>query len=200
MKTTETATVEMQEFSVGDQVWWAHCGTEEAAVPCPICFGKCVVTLILGNAEQVQTPCDFCGKGFEGSRGVIHENQWKSAVKSVPITAKQVSESNGEREVEYIYDNWILRPDNTFRTKDGAEKRVLELIDQHNAEEKGRLEMRKEHDKKSYAWHVGYHKRCAKEAKRNLEYHEKKAITMKELSRHLVPSPSLIQEPHSSDL
>lgn len=178
----------MTEFNVGDTIWWATCGTNQVEKPCPICFGKCVVTLILGNDEHVQTPCDFCGKGFEGARGYINEYEWSSAVKSVQITAKQVNERNGLREVEYRYDNYILRPDITFRTKEEAEIRVLELIAKHEEEDRIRLECQKEHGKKSYTWNVGYHKRCAKEARRQLEYHEKKAITMNRLSRNPVVS------------
>ena len=174
--------MENTEFNVGDTVWWATCENESVRKPCPICFGKYVVTLILGNDEHVQTPCDFCRTGFQVSSGYINEYEWKSNVKAVILTGKQVNERNGVREVEYRYDNYILRHDNAFRKKEEADARVLELIAQHEAEEKARMEHRKEQDKKSYAWHVGYHKRCAKLARRQLEYHEKKVITMKNRS------------------
>ena len=182
MSTTQSL-AETREFNVGDTIWWATCGTEEVTKPCPICFGKRVVTLILGNDEQVQTHCDFCGKGFDGPLGYLQEYEWRSAVKEVRITGKQVNEMDGNRDVEYRYGSYVLLPDNIFTNKEDAEARVLELIAKHEAEENDRMTYRKEHNKKSYSWHVGYHKRRAKEARRELEYHEKKAVSLKELSK-----------------
>ncbi len=184
MDTKTSKTAEGIEFSVGDKVWWAKCQNECKIEPCPICFGKCVVTLILGNDERVQTPCDYCGKGWERARGYVQENYvWSSDAQEIVIDGKEVKEHNGVREVEYRYCSYILRPTNTFKTKEEAEGRVLGLVAEHEAEDKRRTEYTKEQGKKSYAWHVGYHKRCAARARKDLEYHEKKAITMKILSK-----------------
>jgi hypothetical protein len=169
----------MKEFNVGDVVWWAKCGSSTMKEDCPVCFTKRKVVVILGNDEQVQVACDYCGKGFEGPRGFVQEQyKWHTEVRPVVIEAKSVSENGDGKKIEYRGDHYSLDDTNIFTTREEAETRAQELISKHEIEEAKTLATRKEHNVKSYAWHVGYHKRCASKARNDLAFHESKVVAM----------------------
>lgn len=173
----------MKEFNVGDVVWWAKCGRNDVSITCPVCIGKRKVVVILGDGEQVETDCDYCGKGYEGARGVVTEYQWVAAIEQVSIDKKEVNESEKGRSVEYRHGYHCLDSTNVFDTKEGAEARVEEMIETHNKEESDRIARGKYNNLKSYSWHVGYHQRELKRAQHDMEYHSKKIVAMKLLAK-----------------
>jgi hypothetical protein len=63
-----------------------------------------------------------------------------------------------------------------FATRDEALAAALALAREQNEEERGRQTWRKEHNHKSYAWHVGYHRREAEEHRRQAARHEARAV------------------------
>jgi len=63
-------------FKIGDVVYFASAGQRQVDIPCPVCFGKREVTLILGNGDSVELPCDYCGKGYDGPRGYVLEYEY----------------------------------------------------------------------------------------------------------------------------
>jgi len=58
-------------YNVGDKVWHAAFKSIQVEKPCIVCYGEKQVTVILGNGDRVVTPCDYCGKGFDGATGVM---------------------------------------------------------------------------------------------------------------------------------
>ena len=62
----------MKARKVGDCLWWAvvekHAQVE---IPCPVCYGKRKVNLILGNGDVVALPCTYCSPGYESPRGTV---------------------------------------------------------------------------------------------------------------------------------
>ena len=182
--TNEDKAVERVEFAVGDVVFWANHETEHIKEICPICFGKLKVKLILGNDDEAILDCDFCKKGYDNPRGFIYDRyKWTSKVEPKTITSKTVTENDGLREVKYKVYNAYPDSEDLFATREEAEVRSKELIEIHAAEEQKNLERRKEYSKNSYGWHAGYHKKQAEKARRDLEYHEKKVVFMKKLSK-----------------
>jgi hypothetical protein len=175
----------MKEYNVGDVVWWAKCeANKNIREVCPICLGKQVVGIILGSGEQVEVECDFCGKGYERARGYVNDRyEWTSAVKQIILDRKEVNETSEGRKIEYRYENWSIQENRIFSTKEEAEVCVVEMVAEHERDEALNMERKKEYANKSYAWHVGYHRRCATKAKKDLEYHESKVIAMKKLSK-----------------
>jgi hypothetical protein len=175
----------MKEFNVGDLVWWATYKRDAIREKCPVCFGKCKVVLILGNDEQVEAPCNYCSRGMMPPTGFVEERyDWHSEVRQVTIEMKEVTEKNGYRDVEYSSAHYVLKAgDSCFSTKEEAEARVVELTAEQAIRDEERIAHHKENDHKSYSWHVGYHQRAAKKAKEDMEYHTKKAVAMKALSR-----------------
>lgn len=172
-----------KEYNVGDLVYWAKADIQHIRVKCPVCFGKRVVTLIMGNDEQVVLECDYCGKGCDNAPGYIDEWEWTPGVQEIKIDKKIVEEVNGERDIEYRYVNYILRHDDIFSTVGEAEERIKEKIVIHEQEEAERMERIKDVKNKSYAWLVGYHRRQAKEAQKDLEYHSGKVVSMGKLAK-----------------
>lgn len=169
-----------KEYNIGDTVWWATGGIREVRHECPVCYGKCCVTLILGNDDHVQTPCDYCGKGFEGPRGYVIEREYTTEVKEIVLSGKEIRETTAGRSVEYRHNSYILYDGIICDTKEGAEIERQKIADAHKISELERLQRGKDNNVKSYAWHVGYHQRQLKDAQRQIDYHSKKITYMKE--------------------
>ena len=58
-------------YNVGDIVFYASNDSREERIPCPVCFGKLQVIVILGNGTEVLVDCGYCGKGYEGPKGYV---------------------------------------------------------------------------------------------------------------------------------
>lgn len=164
----------MKEYNIGDKVWWATCETQEININCPICFGNKKVTLILGNGENVETDCDYCGLGFEGPRGFTKEYQRVSGAKEIAIAGKEVREDEKGRNVEYRYENYCLYNSNIFLTKEEAENRVSEMIKEYEDSEVKRLAYKNKANQTHYSWSIGYHRKRLKDAQKEVDYHSRK--------------------------
>lgn len=173
----------MKEYNIGDIVWWATGGIREVTHSCPVCYGNRYVTVVLGNDEQVQTPCDYCGKGYEGAKGYVIEREWTAEVKQIVLDGKEVTENADGRKVEYRYGHHILHDGIIWDTHEEAQQARLKIAEQHHLDEMERLQRGKENNVKSYSWHVGYHQRQLKEAERQAEYHKTKITFMKEKAK-----------------
>jgi hypothetical protein len=168
----------LKDLKINDTAWWAKCGTKDVKIPCPVCYGKLKVTVILGNDEWFETPCDYCGsKTWEGAKGYVIEYQWV-AEPEVFVVAGISSECGGEGcKVQYkTHHGYLIDAEELFESKEAAQVRCDERIAEHDAEEKARLAWGKENSKKSYSWHVGYYKREIKEAERKIEYAKARLI------------------------
>jgi hypothetical protein len=165
------------KFEIGETVWIATCGQTEVIKPCPVCFGKLKVKLILGNDEVCELPCDYCGKGnFDRPTGVEKDYEWVS--KPIQDTIKSISISGSGIEYHasnhYCGDNELI-----FKTKEEAEIKCAKLAAINAIENQKKLEFCRFNSKKSFTWNAGYHRGEAKRAARDLEYHTEKAVFMK---------------------
>lgn len=174
----------MKEYKSGDTIWWARCGTKEIHPTCPICFGKRQVTLILGNDDHVITPCDYCGRGYEGPKGYIIEWEWVAEYEKTKISGVSIQERDGVRKIDYrIGSGYVAYPEDVFDTENEAKLRTEERVKEHNEELEKKLLQSKEYAHKTYSWHVGYHNFQLKEAQRKIEYHLARAINCKKLAK-----------------
>jgi hypothetical protein len=169
----------MEERKIGDMVWWATCEVKPIEIECLVCFGKCKVTVILGNGEQVETGCEYCSIGFERPRGFTSEHQRISGVKEISITGKEVREDEKGKHVEYRYENYCLyNNENIFNTKEEAENRVLEMIKEYENSEVERLAHKKKSNQSHYSWSIGYYRKKIKDAQRDLDYYSGRIKTL----------------------
>lgn len=176
-------------FKVGERIWYAHCGTREVETPCPVCFGKMAVVVILGNDEEIKTPCDYCGKGYEGPRGVVKEFNWQASPEERAIVRVSLEDQGEIKRASYHFAGGYYCEDvDAFATKEEAEARCQERIAEHDAHETQRREALKEQAHRSFSWHVGYHRNCIKEAKRTLAWHEARAIACAQRAKTPIPA------------
>jgi hypothetical protein len=174
----------MEEKNIGDKVWWAVTEHRQTKVVCPICFGERIVTLILGNGEEVKTECEYCKIGFESARGFTMEYERFSDVKEIIITGKEVTENSDGKKIEYRSNtdghNYCLYPnDNIFNTKEEAEFRVKQMIKSWEDDEVKRIAHKKKSNQTHLSWSVGYYKKKLKDAKKDVEYYSNKLLLIK---------------------
>ena len=172
----------MQKFNIGDEVWVARYSQNAAiSVLCPICYGKLKVTLILGNGDSVELPCEYCGMGKVGGvpTGRVTEHQVVSSPARCTISGIEIEISPTEEIIRYRSESFVLYEDKTFATKEEAQEKGEELKEAREKEESTRIEYLKKDTKKSFSWNAGYHLSAVKRAERDLEYHRKKAVLCK---------------------
>lgn len=168
----------MKEYKIGDKVWWAHCDTREVAYDCPVCFRKKKVTIILGDGSLIETPCDYCGKGYEGPKGYEKEWEWVAAPELITIDGVSVDERDGERNVRYSHCNYSLYPEDVYDTQEEAQKRCEERSAEHAEQQKQNKHARAQSSHKSFSWHVGYSRKKIKELEREIEWHRARVIEL----------------------
>lgn len=162
-------------YKPGDTIWHASFTPHrEKHVPCPVCFGKRSVVLILGNDDHVTIECDYCGKGSpDGPRGYDTVYEAEAIAVERTITEVRVRVTTDGEEREYLAANWVLAPGDMFATEAEALTRAQEKAAAAEAEETRRGGVSWQDDAKSYAWKAGYHMRNAERARRDLAYSER---------------------------
>lgn len=166
-----------KRYNVGDEVWYASFSTREVKVPCPVCFGKKEVIVILGNDDEVAVACAYCEKGFEGSKGFVIEWVQEPRAELRTITRCSVEDYGSREEVEYYSLHSSLDPENIFDSESEAFEKASKLKELH---ETGTVKYKNE---KSYTWNAGYHMKNAASKRKEAEYHEAKAKICKDKSK-----------------
>lgn len=171
-------------YNIGEVVWVARCGQIQVQKPCPVCFGRRSVTLILGNEEHVVLPCEYCGLGsLNGPRGYEMVYEYHADPQTAVITGRSVEEGPDGSKVRYSSAPYGLYPEDIFDNEPECRARCEVKRAEHEAEQGQRNFWGKEKAHKSFAWHLGYHRREAKEAQRKLEYHTRMAGFCKERAK-----------------
>lgn len=179
----------MARFKVGDKVWAAHFNhNEQVRVPCYICYGTLKVTLRLGNGEEVELPCDYCGKGNWGNpTGYEIEYKPVSEPEFVLISGMNITVNSKGEQAEYWNGadscHRIYSEDKLFESREEAEAKSKELMEEWLNEQRTRAEYIKADVKKTFAWNAGYHLRYAKKLEKDIEDHREKAKLCKERSK-----------------
>lgn len=173
------------KFKEGDTIFVLRAGRENVGRPCPVCFGQKYVVVILGNHEQVTTECRFCSSGINPPTGkedwyVFHVDVREHIVDGITVERNQFK--RGHTKVRYQFNatentaNQVNEED-CYRFRGDAEAQGVLLVAAEAAEQEGKLAT-KDKELKSYSWHVGYHRREAEKARRQVEYHTAKAPLM----------------------
>ena len=141
-------------------------------VPCPVCFGKLSVVLILGNGEHQSIECDFCGLGYKGPQGVVQKRKASSSVQRFIITG--IGKDAQGWYITKHHQREYLDNGNVFPTQAGAEGRRVELYALAEVQAKNQWELNIRNRKSKPTWSVGYHREELKELRRKAQYHEEK--------------------------
>jgi len=169
----------MNKFKVGDFVWWARFENTHKTEDCPVCYRKGVVTLTLGNGDEVDLKCQFCASGFEEPKGYVDAWEYETKVIQIQIEKVLIEDGPEGEKREYRYENYCLYDDLIFKDKEGAEKRALELAADYSKKRKEQQYNVKNSQFRSYSWKAGYHTKNANQAKKDVEYHENAAKVCK---------------------
>jgi hypothetical protein len=171
----------MKEYKVGDRVWLAGYQQKYIEKPCPICFGKKEVMLILGDGSQVVLPCNYCGdKLFEKPSGVV--NDYEYTEEPTPYVIDKMSVESFNNHTERHYYAGFLELDNklVFDTFDEAFAKSVEIKKREELEHITQSEHIKKDKRKSFSWNAGYHLKEAKWHREKAEYHDKMARICKD--------------------
>lgn len=164
------------KFQIGDSVFKAKYDRVETWVTCPDCLGSKTVRVILGDGTELTIECGGCDPGgYMPSAGRIKQYVCGTVATPYVITGVKVTAAC----VEYDLNNFgqgsycTAKEEQLFATSEEAFAwGEIEKIE-HEAEENKRL-MAKTKDGKSWAWNATYHRKCLKEAERQIEYHRTK--------------------------
>jgi hypothetical protein len=175
-------------FKIGDTVWFARAGQHETQITCPDCAGTRRIRLILANDEQVSIDCGGCSRGYEGPCGTITEYKFKAEVESFVVGGMEVKTEG----VRYYTDTssgayYVHEDKDCFVNKEDAVERCKQLIKEAVDRERDRL-LKKERDTRSWAWNASYHRRCIKDAQKQLDYHTAK-LNVAQAKAKEVPTP-----------
>jgi len=170
-------------FNIGDSVWVARFAMIPRPVECPVCFGNKQVFVILGNGDEVTTPCSNCGLGYEGPRGFVEEYSKEAEAECVVITGRDIQEDGGKAVVRYRAGNYSYDDNRVFSTREEAMQCAEGLAAAEKQERETRAEYIKGKNLKSFAWNVGYHLRAVKKAREEIAYHERMAVLCKARAR-----------------
>lgn len=166
------------KYKIGDKVWCAVSNTVQKSLPCPECFGKRQLTVILGDDSKIPIPCESCswseqsGWGYNEPypHGYIRYYEHQERAEEVIINRVEIT---GDK-TDYGYSgNYRMDADRVFATKEEAEAKSRELCFEHTEAEIAKIK-NKEKPTRTWAWNLHYHRDCIKRAERDLEYHKAK--------------------------
>jgi hypothetical protein len=173
-------------FQIGDIVWYSETHRTAKHVPCPVCFGKKEVTVILGNGEQIITPCRYCEIGFEGPRGWVEgDYEWTADAGIGKITSMRSEMSeNGELDVVYYFSGNGRHHTRCANTREEAiAKALVECQEWQAKEDAQKAEYVKKYGYRDYSYNAGYHRREAERAYKSYLWHLDHAHHFEEKAR-----------------
>lgn len=164
----------MARFKIGDEIWVAKYNAVERWIKCPDCLGKRYLTVILGDDSQVTIDCAGCAAGYEPPRGVIKTYDYEATTIHTTVTSVESELKEGVEVSRYGYfECYRVDDENVFATQEEAQARADRYANEAKASEEARL-LRKEKDTRSWAWNAHYHRKCIKQAEKDLAYHTAK--------------------------
>ena len=167
------------KYQIGDEVWFAKFESAEASIVCPDCGGTKYVTMEMFDGARHTLDCEGCKVGFEGPRGRITTWQRKPVAEPVRVSSVSIEADK----IEYrVNGGWIAAEDRLFLTKEEAMVRADEVAADAMREEGERLQRKAKADR-SWAWHVHYHRRCVRQAEKDIAYHTSKLAVARTKSK-----------------
>lgn len=167
----------MKPIHIGDTVWTARSAKEPIKVTCPICYRKKIVSLILGNGDELELKCDFCSSGYAPPSGEVTEYKFVTDPTRRQITEIRTETTEKGTETIYMSDSYVLYEDIVFATFEAAEERSKIMAAEHQAHEDEQFLRRKSNGSRmsSYSYSAGYHMREARRHQETADRHREAA-------------------------
>lgn len=156
-------------FVIGHTYWLPRLTPQQIQVPCPVCYGKKVVTVTLGNGEYVAVECEGCGLGFERARGYVTEYTYEPFVQ--PFTVRAVTSMHNESwwlsSVEGEHAEWIDLANTEEEALIASQQRLTMTLENQSRSNAAR----KPRDLKKFPWTVRYHEMCIADLAEKIAWH-----------------------------
>ncbi len=165
------------KIKIGDTIYVSKFGSRQFRIDCPVCFGKKVIGLILGNDNVVEMSCDYCRHEGLGSPATGYITEWRrdAGTEKVCISEIRSRQTAVGEEVEYLAGSRIYYMEDVFSTEAAALAESEHRATKYNLEQETKAEFVKGKPDKNYSWNAGYHMRAIKNANQKIEYHSKMA-------------------------
>lgn len=164
------------KYEIGDQVWAATCNTETVYMTCPDCGGTGRIRCIMHDDTEISIDCGGCSGGYNPPSGRVSYYKRIAKADSGVITGLNIETHDGKSLVEYTVQgayNYRYKEDKLALSYAEALIIAEALAENENALEEDKI-LKKEKPAKTWAWNASYHRKCLKDANRNIEYHTRK--------------------------
>lgn len=162
-------------FEFGQIVYGATASSHaQIRVLCPVCFGKCMAHVILGDESVVPVECDFCSAGCNPPSGYVTRHEAASRVVVGAVSSMERDGDDWKVCIGGHYESFRVSEGNVFAHEDDAETRRALLHAEAEVNAQRMYESRFKDGRRKTTWSVGYHRNCIRDLKRQLEWHETK--------------------------
>lgn len=158
------------KYEIGQQVWYAGWQSTPARIVCPDCAGEGRIRVLLPDESMVSVDCVACQRGFERPSGYL-ECYDRHAVATL-TTILGVEMDGGKTEWK-TGEGYRTSEADLFDNEVDAYAAAKVKAEEADREERERIG-KKHKDTRSWAWNAHYHRKCIKEAQRQIEYHTSK--------------------------
>lgn len=162
--------------AIGQTVYWIESNTHFAkSIPCPMCFGKRFVTIILGDDSRTEIECGMCTHGLDRPSGFSKTWDAEASIYSGVITGISTREG-----IKYEVGHRTIYAHECFNSeKDAEPARDVALKEAQDRRAKWQ-EDNFVNCKKKQIWSAGYHRERIKDAERNIEWHRMRLNMIKD--------------------
>lgn len=158
------------KYEIGQEVWLAKADSVKAWVTCPDCGGTGCIRAMLHDDTMVTIECEGCKLGFNPPIGKVSVYNRTPCAELVTITGFEAEAGRVDYRTSGFYR---LSEANLFDNEADATKAAIVLASVFSHEEREQINT-KEKPTKSWAWNVSYHRRCIRDAEKQIAYHTSK--------------------------
>ncbi|UGA46835.1 hypothetical protein HU230_0012630 [Bradyrhizobium quebecense] len=158
------------KYTIGQQVWHAGWDSFETRLECPDCAGEGRIRVLLPDNDVVSVDCVACQSGYARPCGYLTVHERKAVATLTTITGVEIEQGKTKWRTS---DHYRVSEDHLFDTEAEAQAAASAIAAAADLEERERVG-KKHKDTRSWAWNARYHRKCIKEAQRQIEYHTSK--------------------------
>lgn len=162
------------KFQIGDQVWRPTFESSVEWVTCPDCGGTGRLRVTFHDETTVSIDCQNCSVGYDPPTGKVkvyvrRPEAHQGVISGIEVEPDKVTYRLGRG----LHSSWLVEEDALSIDHDGAFEKAVALAREADETERRRI-LEKEKPARTWAWNARYHRRCIKDAQRNLDYHTRK--------------------------
>lgn len=162
-------------FEIGQECWVADFqALAPAYVTCPDCGGTGRLRVTFHDETQVSIECRNCSSGYDPPSGQIIVYRQQAGAKLTTITGVEI---NGDMTRWHVngtaHGYQIVDDDKAFDNREAALAYAEGRAAEWEQEQRDKIAT-KEKDTRTWAWNASYHRKCIKQAQKNIEYHSAK--------------------------